>query len=71
MYWCIEENEMNLPSCSAVVHVTEACNVTVVACISALIFTIDVCNGFGHTWEGRLAKVQLFAKSEGTYQKAK
>ena len=62
---------MNLPSCTTVVHVTEACNVTVVACVPALIFTIDVCNGFSHTWEGKSAKVALFAKDKGTYQMAK
>jgi hypothetical protein len=61
---------MDLPSCSAVVHMTEACNVTVVACITALVFTIDVCNGFGHAWEEKLAKVQFFGTEVETYQKA-
>jgi hypothetical protein len=49
---------------------TEACNVTVVACITALVFTIDVCNGFGHAWEEKLAKVQFFGTEVETYQKA-
>jgi hypothetical protein len=61
---------MDLPSCSAVVHVTEACDVTVVACITALVFTIDVCNGFGHAWEKKLAKVWSFGTNCKTYQKA-
>ena len=56
--------EIDLPSCSAVVHVTEACDVTVVASITALVFTIDVCNSFGHAWEQKLAMIECFVTKE-------
>jgi hypothetical protein len=61
---------MSLPSCATVVHVTEACNVTVVARITALVFTIDVCNGFSHAWKRILAEFEFFTIDEETYRKA-
>lgn len=42
---------MNLPSSSTIMHVGEACDVAVVARIAALVFTIDICNSFCHTYE--------------------
>lgn len=47
----IKENWYDLPSGPAVMHMTEACDVTVVARITTLVFTIDVCDSFGHAYE--------------------
>lgn len=49
---------MNLPSSSAVVHVREACDIAVIARVTTLIFTIDICDSFGHACE-KVSKGQI------------